>query len=675
MLIYLADLVHNHFPSMNTVPLNIGYVAAYAKSRFGKEIIVRLFKYADDLLNAIEKEPPSLIGLSNYSWNYRLNAFVGERIKHKFPHLPVVMGGPNIRLDNEGIASFLRANDHVDVYCMYGGEIPFSLIVEHLLNEPDPNKRTGDFLKQMRIGSCYSLISGELVGKPDDDSVCDEDRNLDYLPSPYASGLLDPFLTGELLPLFETNRGCPYSCSYCNWGVSVRKMKQVRQFSLDRVRTEMEYVANLGVEFPFWIIGDANFGILKRDVEIASYLRHLYDTQKPFITLHISWDKSARDHMVEIASILGHLSNAYIAFQTFTPTVAKMINRKNISIERLKKISRSLTASSERFRTDVLSGLPGETLQSNLDSLNTAFDLGFDIIEGGEVRLLPGSDLETEESRERFGLKTKYRLISEGFGVYDGQFVFELEESLRSTNWITEEEMIHLRVIRAMLYGSLTIGEHLPLLKYLRHIGVRGIVDVFQGMMKTRYDTPLAAECIDWLTHQAHSEWFCTPEEAERYFSDPTNRSNVLQNPTIKLNYDFLSRLLLSLEEYRAFSEHMYRVICHHCPSCDRKILRELVFLCEKRNYMLQALNGSYDNHNFIDLSHRTLKMLEQIRYITGVKDATTRIEIAINESRAKFIEDSINSNGPDINSQSVSMIIQKLRHSIYMEPVTERSP
>jgi radical SAM superfamily enzyme YgiQ (UPF0313 family) len=667
MLIYLADLVHNYFLGLNTVPLNIAYIAAYAKSRFGDQVQFRLFKYVEELLDAVDNKPPSLVGLSNYTWNYNLNTFAGNRMKEKYSHLPIVMGGPNIRLDGEGIGSFLKINSYVDIYCLLEGELPFARVLESLLNQPSSN-RTGEFLRTVELDSCYSISSNRVKGR----SIFNEEKELDYIPSPYIEGFLDPFLVTELLPLFETNRGCPYSCSYCNWGISARK--KLKTFSLDRVRSEFNYVANKNISFPLWIIADANFGILKRDVEIASYLRQLYDELKPFNNLQIWWDKNAQSHIVENAKILKGLSDAYIAFQTFDPAVMKMINRRNISVEKLKNISKSLFINSDKLQTDILLGLPGETTASHINSLNTAFNLGFDNISGGAIRLLPGSELETEESRERFGLKTKYRLIQEAFGVYKGEFVFELEESIRATKWITEEEMSKLRILRAIFYGSVTIGEYLPLMKYLRNHGI-SIFDLFDKLIETRRDSLLSGKLIDWLIDKSNTEWFEAPEEADRFFSSETNKNNLLRNPVIKLNHDFLSNLLLSYDKYRAFSDHIYRTISRYFPSCEVGIVRELLILCKKRNYIMRCLEGNYETSDIVELSRDALNELEKAGCIP--KDAVNRnscngIDIAIDESSSNLIRNYIRDAGDNVCIQTISMITQRVRN-IYMMPKSNR--
>ncbi len=254
--VYLGDLVHNYRPGGNiltgkndfTVPLNIANVAAYARKVCGNEIELSLFKYPEDLLKAVDKDPPAVLGLSNYAWNSDLNFRVGTYVKKYYPETLSVMGGPAMRTAPEDIESFLRGNRYVDAYIMHEGEGPFVQILRHVLeNGPE-------------INCCNeSLTNVAYLAKDRFFYTCNDKLNdLDEYPSPYLNGMLDEFLEKGLIPLFETNRGCPYSCTYCSWGVS--SLKKVRKFPEDKIMRELDYVAERYPENPIWIFADANFG-------------------------------------------------------------------------------------------------------------------------------------------------------------------------------------------------------------------------------------------------------------------------------------------------------------------------------------------------------------------------------------------------------------------------------
>ena len=98
------------------------------------------------MLDAIEKRKPDIVGFSNNTWSYSLSQFAGQWIKEKFPTMPIIMGGPNIRLEEKGIEEFLKINKLVDTYCMFAGEISVYKILNFLLKQPTKN-RTSKILK------------------------------------------------------------------------------------------------------------------------------------------------------------------------------------------------------------------------------------------------------------------------------------------------------------------------------------------------------------------------------------------------------------------------------------------------------------------------------------------------------------------------------------------------
>ena len=63
----------------------------------------------------------------------------------------------------------------------------------------------------------------------------------------------------------ETNRGCPFQCTFCDWGSATAA--KVTKFEQERLDAELQWMADRKIQYVF--VCDANFGIQKRDVEIA----------------------------------------------------------------------------------------------------------------------------------------------------------------------------------------------------------------------------------------------------------------------------------------------------------------------------------------------------------------------------------------------------------------------
>src|SRR3989338_2795604 len=95
--IYLCDFVHNYLGvGTYMFPLNIGYIASYAKKCFPEELDISLFKYPKDFIKRFKNDIPDIVGFSHYTWNANLNKNISGLVKSTAPESIIVFGGPNI---------------------------------------------------------------------------------------------------------------------------------------------------------------------------------------------------------------------------------------------------------------------------------------------------------------------------------------------------------------------------------------------------------------------------------------------------------------------------------------------------------------------------------------------------------------------------------------------------
>ena len=107
--IFLGDLTYDTVAiSTESFPLNIGYVASYCKKQFGDAVDITLFKYIDDLEEAILSNPPDILGLSNYAWNHRIGLEMFRIFKERNPNGLSIFGGPNFPLDLPSQIKFMN---------------------------------------------------------------------------------------------------------------------------------------------------------------------------------------------------------------------------------------------------------------------------------------------------------------------------------------------------------------------------------------------------------------------------------------------------------------------------------------------------------------------------------------------------------------------------------------
>lgn len=145
-----------------------------------------------------------VVGFSNYIWNKNYNNTLAKKLKETNPEILIIVGGPEPPVTNK---DFFKLYPYVDVVVKQEGEITFRKILETLiLQEKD-----------------FTKISGLLVnveGTTVDTGPTTRIDNLDSIPSPYLTGVFDKLI--EQHPevtwsaTVESNRGCPYACTFCD---------------------------------------------------------------------------------------------------------------------------------------------------------------------------------------------------------------------------------------------------------------------------------------------------------------------------------------------------------------------------------------------------------------------------------------------------------------------------
>ncbi|HOK41964.1 MAG TPA: hypothetical protein PLD27_13120 [bacterium] len=263
--IYLADLVHNYIGAGSySFPLNISFISSYAKKFYNELLDIRLFKYPENLIEALKIEVPDILGFSCYTWNEDINKRISAYARKIKADLIIVCGGPNIDCNELGYKEFFEINPEADFYIPYQGEPGFinflNLIFYRWNITKDKNFDNLDGIVK------FDRITKKIkIGK-----ILPRLKNPDEVPSPYLTGELDSFFETKLIPIIETNRGCPFRCSFCAQGFT--SFHKIDFFDIERVKDEIEYIAKKIKNTSLLLFADSNFGIHKRDYEIAEFI-------------------------------------------------------------------------------------------------------------------------------------------------------------------------------------------------------------------------------------------------------------------------------------------------------------------------------------------------------------------------------------------------------------------
>lgn len=545
MKIFLADLVHNHHAGDNqisgsedfVVSLNVGNLSSFIKSQHKDTVDIKIFKYPKDLLSALKKEPPDIIGFSSYIWNAVLNLKIVNHIKELYPNIVIVFGGPTIRSEPKDIEKYLVERKNVDAYILYEGERPFLELIKQIklygLNFKE---------KDLSIPSTAYLTS-----KGPKYQFAPQNEPIEHLPSPYLDGTLDEFLDRGLIPLFETNRGCPFKCTYCIWGIAA--LNKVRKFSLeDRILLELEHVASNYPKIPSWIIADANFGMMKRDVEIAQTIRNLKDSKATGLKHILTWEsKNTTERNFEISKIMNTVvADALVAVQTLDKKTNDAIKRGNISqadtslkIDRYKKLGANV-------QTHLLSGLPEETYEAQVNSIRKAFEFEFDDIQIFSIILLPGSEMESAQSRDKYKIKTKYRLRAGGYGKYNGITAIDCEEIIRENSAISEKEMQRLRSIHWLIWFGWNHNFLKPLWRLAhKKFKINPIEIILLLTEVNSIENEKWQELLKDFDRDSSSEWFNSREDLSAFYEKSDFLEDKEFDHFLKSEFKYNAKVLL----------------------------------------------------------------------------------------------------------------------------------
>jgi len=233
--IYFCDLTHTGLGiNAHTFPLGLGTVASYFIKEMDGSANCKLFKFPDDLNDALKEDVPDVLCMSYFSWNANLSYAYAEYVKEKYPKTLVVFGGPNFSHEKKRRKSFLKKYTAIDFYIKWDGEYALTNLIKKYV---DLNLNI-DVLKSSNFISdniCY--VSHDEYIEGNDQRVID----LQSIPSPYLTGLFDQFFNYPLTPVIETNRGCPYSCTFCNDGHLLRNT--IANKTPEILEEELEYIA------------------------------------------------------------------------------------------------------------------------------------------------------------------------------------------------------------------------------------------------------------------------------------------------------------------------------------------------------------------------------------------------------------------------------------------------
>ena len=368
--------------SPDTIPISEATILAHLKKHGFSGTILGDYGNAplspQVLAQAIQKESPLAIGFTTYQENIQQIRLWARFAKKIAPETPIILGGPQVTF-MPGEA--LRHMPEIDYLCRGEGE-------EVMLQLAGALQRGDDVAKVTGIGF---LRDGRKVETPPTAPT----TPLDRYPSPYLTEGID--LRGKERVILLTSRGCPYTCAFCY--TPKASGRKVRFFSQDRIIDEMRYLKSKGIS-SFWF-ADTNLSYSKK--RLVSLLEAMIE-HVPGISF---WCQTRYDLMnEELLQLLRRAGAENVAYglESANPSVLDTI-QKPIDLQRLSEVIRLTQKAGMEVELFSMFGLPGETMDQALRTLQFVQENGV-AIQGNSIsqqaHLFFGTPLN--DTPEQFGI-------------------------------------------------------------------------------------------------------------------------------------------------------------------------------------------------------------------------------------------------------------------------------
>lgn len=412
------------------VAVNAKYIhsnpAVYSLKRFAGEYTdaVEIAEYTinnrmEDILEDIYRRKPDVIGFSCYIWNIGMVEKLMGELHKLLPKLPVFLGGPEVTYDADKL---LRKYPYLTGIFIGEGEATFAQVVKYYV------KKNPESLKDI---PGLMLRSG----------MTPERKPLNLTDVPFLYDDMAPF-TNRII-YYETQRGCPFRCSYCLSSID----KTVRFRDIEVVKKELAFFLEKKVKQVKFV--DRTFNC-NHDHAMAVW-QYLYDHDNGVTNFHfeIAGDILREDEIALVAKMRPGLVQFEIGVQSTNTDTLREI-RRVMDIEKLKQVVAALKAAHNvHIHLDLIAGLPYEDYDSFARSFDDVYAMEPEQLQLGFLKVLKGSYMA--EMAESYGL------------VYTDYAPYEV----LYTNWLSFTEICRLKRIEEMVeiyYNSGQFAHSLPVM-------------------------------------------------------------------------------------------------------------------------------------------------------------------------------------------------------------------
>ena len=477
-----------------------------------------------------------------------------KQIKLRSPNTVTVFGGPNYGHHSAEQAQFLEEHPYIDFYIVEEGEFTFAALLKELMlydfniDELVKNKP--------ELPGIHYYKNGQFTQNKTQLRI----QELSALPSPILTGLMDKFIYESYIPMIQTTRGCPYSCTFCHDGnVYQNKLKR---FPAERYQQEIEYIAKR-TKVPHLMITDLNFGIFEEDFETAVYISGIKKKYNWPQTVDLTAAKNNKERIGRIVELFGNTYLMGASVQSTDPDVLSAIKRSNLPFDELVKMAKKSAQFGGNSYSEVILCLPGDSKRAHFKSVLDLMDGRMDEVRMYQFILLAGTAGGSNDAREKYGYRTKWRALPRCFGKYKilgKEFpIAEIHEVCIEHNTMTHQDYLDCRklnLIVEIFNNGKVFGELFRFLDFMglsraniiQEIYTRAIKD--QGEMgKILKEFEENEEKSFFPTREALEEFIGKLENIDRYLSGEygINQIMTFRGEALLKHFEYNARMIFDI--------------------------------------------------------------------------------------------------------------------------------
>lgn len=446
VLVQTHDLIVNRY-----LPLAISNVWLYANE---SETVKKKYKLRDVIIDKVDTDEyvekltfvPHIFAFSVYLWNFKHTKKFAISIKKKFPECKIIVGGPQIPKDDK---LYFKKHPYFDIAVLGEGEVAFKEILE---NNCCPKTLPNVFYKNYKFPN-----------------IINRTEDLSKIPSPIQTGFYDMIMEKynkiykdiKWALIYETIRGCPYHCSFCDIGESYHN--KVKQFDITRVYKDIDWMSRKKIEYVS--VADSNWGMFERDLDISKYV--IFNKLKYNFPKHwdVSFAKNNYDRIFKIAlhDKLNHTNifkGVTFAYQSTDKDVLRAIDRFNIDPNKSKHLMYMFKKHDIPMYSELVFPLPNDTILTLKNSIEDVLNYGQkDFLQVHTTSVQPNAPLSKSETRKKYRIKTKLLPVAtHSLDINNRKDYLDDGEILISTNTLTKTNHIEAfcfswATITLMYYG------------------------------------------------------------------------------------------------------------------------------------------------------------------------------------------------------------------------------